>query len=143
MAGVTRRGYEGLLYYGTAGSTAATQVTNCEDLDYQTEPERGETTIRGDGSAVPIVTSRVVALKPTITWRMLYKPADTTLAALIAAARTGAAVALRTKAYSSGTGFDGDCTLQVSAGMPLKGISTFEFTAEATDDEGRTPLLNS
>lgn len=143
MAGAVRMGYEGQLFYGTAGSQAATQVTNCVDLEYNTEPEKGETTVRGAGTSPPIVTERVTALKPTITWRMLNKPADTTLAALIAAARAGTAVALRTKSYSSGTGFDGDCTVSVNHGAPLKGEQTFEFVATATDDEGRTPLLNS
>ena len=37
MAGAIRMGYEAILYYGTAGSTAATQVTNCVDLDYDVE----------------------------------------------------------------------------------------------------------
>jgi hypothetical protein len=84
----------------------------------------------------------VVALKPTITWSMLLKTGDTTLTALLAAARTGAAVALRTKSYTSGLGFDGDCTLGVTHEMTLKGQSKFNFTAEATDDEGRAPQLN-
>lgn len=141
MAGVTRMGWEDQLYYGAAGSTAATQVTNCEDLDYNLDPEKGETTVRGAGTSIPIVTEKVTALKPTITWKMLNKPNDTTLAALIAAAKTGAAVALRTKSYSSGLGFDGDVTLGFKKGAPLKGQGVFEFTATATDDEGRTPSL--
>jgi hypothetical protein len=138
----TKSGYEGILYYGAAGSTGSEQVTNCEDLNYDTEPERVETTVRGAGTSPPIVTSKVVALKPTITWSMLLKTGDTTLTALLAAARTGAAVALRTKSYSSGLGFDGDCTLGVTHEMTLKGQSKFNFTAEATDDEGRAPQLN-
>lgn len=135
-------GYQGELYYGVAGSTAGTQVTNCEDLNYDTEPERAPTTVRGTGSSPPINTSKVVAITPTITWSMLMKSDDTTLTALLAAARTGAAVALRTKSYASGTGFDGDCTLGVTHEMTLKGQSKFNFTAEATDDEGRAPQLN-
>lgn len=137
----TYMGYETQLFYGTAGSTGATQITNAVDVDYNMDPERGETTTRGDGTAVPIVTSRVTALKPTITWKMLNKPADTTLAALIAAAKTGAAVALRTKNYASGSGFDGDVTLTCKQGAPLKGEGTFEFTAEATEESLRVPSL--
>lgn len=137
----TQSGYQGILYYGAAGSTASTQVGNCEDLNYDTEPERAETTVRGT-SGVPIKTSKVVALDAKITWSMLMKTGDTTLTALLAAARTGAAVALRTKSYSSGLGFDGDCTLGVTHEMTLKGQSKFNFTAEATDDEGRSPSLN-
>ena len=97
---------------------------------------------RGAGTSPPIDTSRVTSIKPTITWKMLNKPADTTLAALIAAARTGAAVALRTLSHDTGKGYDGDCTLEVKNGMPIDGEQTYDFTAEATDDEGRAPLLN-
>jgi hypothetical protein len=135
-------GYQGILYYGTAGAQAPTQVTNCEDLQYDTEPERASTTVRGTGATPPIQTSKVVALKPVITWSMLMKSDDATLTALLAAARTGAAVALRTKSYASGLGFDGDCTIGVSHEMTLAGQSKFNFTAEATDDEGRSPQLN-
>lgn len=138
----TPMGYEAILYYGSAGSTAATQLTNCQDLEYSLDPEKGETTVRGTGSSVPIVTSRVTAIKPQITWKMIYKTGDASLTALRAAAATGAAVALRYVPVSGGTGFDGDCTLSIKNGAPLKGDQTFEFTAEPTD-ETRTPLLNS
>jgi hypothetical protein len=132
-------GYETQLFYGTAGTTAATQITNAVDVDYNLDPERGDTTTRGDGSSVPIVTSRVTALKPTITFKMLHKPADTTLAALIAASKAGSPVAMRTKSYSSGSGYDGDVTLSFKESAPLKGEGSFEFTAEATEESGRAP----
>lgn len=135
-------GYQGQLFYGTAGATAATQVTNCEDLNYDNEAERASTTVRGTGATPPINTSKVVALSAVITWSMLMKSDDATLTALLAAQRTGAAVALRTKSYASGTGFDGDVTLSVTHEMTLKGQSKFNFTAEPTDDEGRDPQLN-
>lgn len=142
MPGATRMGYEGQLLYGTAGSTAGTLVTNCVDLDYDTPSEKAPTTVRGAGTSPPITTERVTGLSASITWKMLNKPADATLAALVAAARTGAAVALRTKSYSAGTGYDGDATLSVKNGMPIKGEQVFEFSATPTDDEGRAPLLN-
>lgn len=138
-----KSGYQGILYYGVAGAQASTQLTNVEDLNYDVQPEKVETTTRGDGSTVPIKTEDVVALDPTITWSMLLETSDSNLTALIAASRTGAAVALRTKSYSSGLGFDGDCTLAVTHEMTLKGQSKFNFTATPTDSAGRTPLLNS
>ena len=138
-----KSGYQGLIYYGTAGSQAATLLTNVEDLQYDTEPEKVETTTRGDSTTVPIKVEDVVALGVSITWSMFLKTTDTSLTALVAAARTGAAVALRTKSYSSGLGFDGDCTLAVSHEKTLKGQSKFNFTATPTDSEGRTPLLNA
>ncbi|MCI0361640.1 MAG: hypothetical protein L0211_24415 [Planctomycetaceae bacterium] len=133
-------GYEGKFYYGTAGATATNLVENVVDLTYDKDTERGSTTIRGDGTKPPIVTSRVTGLKPTITWTMLNRTADTQLAAFRAAAATGAAVAVRTKDHASGKGFDGDVTLTEKEGQPLHGEQTFEFTAEATR-EFRQPQL--
>jgi hypothetical protein len=130
----TKSGYEGILYYGTAGSTAATQVVNCEDLNYDTDLEKVETTTRGDGATLPKKSEKPVAIGATITWGMLMKTGDATLTALIAAARTGANVALRTKAHSTGTGFDGDCTVTVTHEMTLKGQSKFNFTATPNDE---------
>lgn len=138
-----KSGYQGQIYYGTAGSQAGTLLTNVEDLQYDTEPEKVETQGRGDGNSVPIKCEDVVSIGATITWAMFLKTTDTALTALVAAARTGAAVALRTKSYSSGLGFDGDCTLSVSHEKTLKGQSKFNFTATPTDSEGRTPLLNA
>lgn len=134
-------GYETLLYIGTAGSTASTQVLNAQDVDYNLDPERGETTTRGDGSAVPIATSRVTCLKPTVTFKMLNKPGNATLATIIAAAKTGGPLAVRTKSYSSGLGFDGDMTFSQKHGAPLKGEGSFEFVGEATEESLRVPLL--
>lgn len=141
--GTRKSGYEGQLLYGTAGTTANTVLENVEDLDYDTSSEKAPTTVRGTGNAVPINTEKVVALNAKITWSMLLKTNDTALFALIAAARTGAAVALRTRSYASGLGFDGDCTLTVKHGMTLKGQSKFDFEATPTDDEGRAPQLNA
>jgi hypothetical protein len=134
-------GYKGKLYVGTAGSTAGTEVTTIEDLQYDTEAEKVETTVRGDGSAAPIVTEVVVAIKPTITFSMFEKSDDANLTTFRAAARTGAAIALRTKAHSSGLGFDGDAVLSVTHEMTLKGASKYNFTATA-NDELRAVQLN-
>jgi hypothetical protein len=140
---LSRMGYETLLYYGTAGDTAATQITNAIDVDYNLDPERGETTVRGNGTSPPVVTSRVTALKPTVTFKMLNRPTDTALIALLAAAKTGAPVAIRTKHEpgEGGKGFDGDMTFSVKQSAPLKGEAAFEFTGEATEEAGRVPQL--
>ena len=133
-------GYQCLIYYGTAGTTAATQITNATDVEYNLEPQYGDTTVRGAGSAVPINTSKVVSLKPTVTFTYVDKASDSTLAALLAAAAAGSPVAIRTKNYSSGKGYDGDCVMSVRQGAPLNGIQTYAFTCEA-EDSARTPQL--
>lgn len=138
-----KSGYQGQIFYGTAGTTAATQLTNVEDLNYNTDVELVETTTRSDGSSIPKKVEVPVGLTAEITWAMFMTTTDTSLTALIAAARTGAAVAIRTKSYSSGLGFDGDCTLSVTHEMTLKGASKFNFKASPTDSAGRTWSANA
>lgn len=136
----TRMGFEGTILYGTAGSTAATAITNSRDINYNIDPEKGDTTVRGDGVLVPIGTERVVKLGITIDWTMLHKNDDATLEALRVAAATGAAVAVRTLDEAAGKGFDGDVTLAVRHGKPIGGEQTLVFTA-SPEGETRTPVL--
>lgn len=127
-------GYKGILYYGTAGSTAATQVTNCIDLNYDTTVTKVSTMTRGDGSGPPIAYEEPVSRANVITWSMLHKASDTTLTALRAAARVGdVAVALRLKSDSTGTGPDGDYTVSCVQDMTLSGQNIYNFTATPTD----------
>lgn len=138
---VKKMGFEGKIYYGAAGSTAATEITNVRDITEGFSTEKGETTVKGDGSAPPIVTNRVGSRGYEITFQCLYKSDDSTLLALIAAAVAGTPVALRTKAYSSGLGVDADFILDYSQGKPYKGEQTLDFTAVLNDDN-RAPQLN-
>ena len=131
--GATRMGYEAQLFLGTAGSTPTAQMTNCIDLDYNMDPDMGDTSTRGDGTSVPVATEKVTGLKPEITFKALNRPADTILVAMLAAAFSGAAMAARTKSYSSGKGYDGDVNVKVKQGTPLKGEATWEFTLTAND----------
>jgi len=139
--GVTKMGFEGLLYYGAAGSTAATQITNATDVSVSLDAEKASTSVRGAGSSVPINTEQVVAISFQAEWTMLDKSDDTTLEALKVAAAAGAGVALRMKDYSAGKGYDGDVTLSMKHGKPLKGEQTIVFTATPTDEGGRAPQL--
>ena len=136
--------FEGELYYGAAGSTAGTKITNIAgDVTYDITPEKGDTTERGTGSATPINTSRVTALTISISWSMLQKAIadDATLESLKVAAAAGTPVAIRTLDYAAAKGFDGDCVLTMKKGEPFKGAQTVEFTAEPTAESGRTPSL--
>jgi len=137
MPSGVKMGFEGEIYYGVAGSTAGTKLTNSRDITYNSDPTKGETTVRGDGSAPPIETERVVSVKFSIEWLMLRRT-DASLEALIAAAVVGTPVAIRTKDFAAGKGFDGDMTLSMKHGAPYKGEQTYAFTATVTD-ELRTP----
>ena len=133
-------GYEAQLFIGTAGSTPATQMTNCVDLEYNNDPDMGDTSTRGSGLAVPVATEKPTAHKPEITFKAIARDADALLAALLAANFAGTAVAARYKNSSAGKGYDGDVNVKVKNGAPLKGEQTFEFTLTA-NDQLRDPLL--
>ena len=137
-----RKGYEQVLFYGPAGATAATQIVNHRDAEYSLDQEMGNTTVKGDGSAVPIVTEHVTGLVAQITFTMINKDDDTELAALIAASRTGVPVALLYKDYATGKGFDGDVNVKVTNGAPLQGEQTYDFECTPNDDL-RQPILNA
>ena len=140
-----RMGYERMLFYGTAGATATTQLTNVLDIKHDIALNYGSTTVRGDGTSVPIETEKPTSRKPTITWGMRDQPNDTHLAVLRAAAKAGTPVAIVVKEWnSSGVAtpiFDGDCNIQVSEGHPLNGEATFDFSASCSRDKGRTPTF--
>jgi hypothetical protein len=139
-----KMGFEGKLYYGAAGSTAATLIQNISgDVTCEVSTEQGETTQRGDGASPPLVTQSVVARSVSITFSMLEKAAgdDAVLEALKVAAAAGTAVALRMKDHAAGKGFDGDVILSMKTTQPAKGASGYEFTATPTLDGGRAPQL--
>ncbi len=142
MALAKRMGFEGLIYQGSAGSTAATQMTNIRDITESFGTETGDTTVRGDGSSPPITTKRVTGRTYSLKFNMTEKSDDTSLAALKVAAAAGSPVAIRTKSYTSGTGIDMDMVITaVENGKPLKGEATLDFTLEPNDDN-RTPQFN-
>jgi hypothetical protein len=140
-----KNGWEGVLYYGTAGSQGATQITNATDVDYEVGKDYGDTTVRGDGTTIPVADARPTKLSPKITWKMVLSTTDTALTALLANATTTTPtpLAIYAKSYSSGKGFDGDCYLTVKNGQPLNGEQTYEFEATPTTDGGRAPSLNA
>lgn len=136
-----KMGFEGLIYYGVPGSTAASLIENSRDITESFDIGEGDTTVRGAGTSPPIETSRVTSRKFGIEWQMTEKSDDTILTALKAAAIAGTPVAIRTKSFSSGTGYDGDMNIKFKKGKPLKGEQTLDFSATPNDDY-RTPQLD-
>lgn len=140
---VKKMGYEAKLYYGAAGASASTLITNCRDVTYENGHEMGDTSIRGDGSAPPFKTSRPVARTVSLSWTMTLKTDDTTLTALLAAARNATAVALKVVPTSGGVGLDADGYISVSNPQPLGGEQTVTFTLTGLEDVDRTPVVNA
>lgn len=134
-------GYQSKLYIGTAGSAATSQVTQATDVDYDLAPQKGATTVRGTSGVVPITTENVTQIGVAVTWKMVNDPTDAQLATMIAAAISGAAVAVKLVTGSGATLFDGDCTLAKKYNAPLQGEATYDFTATPTKSAGRSPTL--
>jgi hypothetical protein len=123
-----RRGFEGQIFYGVKGTTAATLIENRVDFTTDTDPQMAPTTVAGLTTSTPLESEDVVAIKFSATLNMLNKESDAVLQALRTAANTGNQVALRTKDYASGKGFDGDVNVKESYGAPLNGQQTVNFT---------------
>lgn len=140
MPNVITFGYEGLIYYGVKGSTAASQILNSRDVKISVDPQMGDTTVRGSATAPPVETEGVSSLKWQMTLNMVNATTDTVVSALKTAANNGGAVAIRMKDFSAGKGYDGDCNVKCEQGVPLKGEQTLDFTFTPNRDS-RAPQL--
>ena len=138
-----KMGYQGLLYYGTKGSTAATQVLKRVDASYDMDVEVGSTTSAGDGATVPINTGEATALTGQVTFNMIVDSNDTALVAMRAAAATGNPIALRFIPFTGSTGLDADCVIKITQGAPLKGEATADIEVVALSASDREPVLNA
>lgn len=135
-------GYKRQLFIGTAGSTAGTQILNATDIDVAGGNQRIDTTVRGDSLSVPKHTEQVVQLQRDVSFKVRYKSDDTNVAALIAAEKTGADIAIKVLRKAGGeVEFDGDVTLNLTSPGPLAGGMELEFEAIASRDSGRDPVF--
>lgn len=129
-----KMGFEGKAYYGTAGSTASTELANTRDIKVPIKLEKGETTVRGT-SGVPKKSSRATCVDMDgIEITMVNHVGDASLEAMKQAAASGDPIALRLKDYSSGKGFDGDVIVEVDKEWPLKGEQLIRFSCAPNDD---------
>lgn len=137
--------FEGLAYYGTVGSTpgAGGLIPETRDMSMTFTSEKGSTTVREvDGSGnpvVPVETENVTVLKWQFDFQTLNVPGNAIIAALLAASFAGTPIALRTKDFASGKGYDGDVILEHKQGLSLRGEQTLDFTAKPTRAGGRRP----
>jgi hypothetical protein len=136
-------GYQGGLFYGTKGGTAATRINARVDVSYEIGVETGSTTSAGAGTSVPINTGEATALTPKITFNMIVADDDAAIVALMAAAATGNPIALRYIRATGLTGFDCDCIISITTGSPLKGEATVDVSVEQVSASLRTPILNA
>lgn len=135
-------GYQGGLFYGTKGATAATRINARVDVSFELGVETGSTTSAGDGLSVPINTGEATALTPKITFNMIVADDDVAIVAIMAAAATGNPIALRYIRATGLLGFDCDCILSTTQGSPLKGEATIDVSVEQVSSSLRAPILN-
>lgn len=129
---------EAKLYYGTAGSTASTEIDNVRDVTFTGDFDEIDVSTRGN-------TYKDIRLGQgslQIEFEMIENDSDATLTALKAAWAAKTTVALRTRAYSSGWGIDADFKLQsMTAGEPLNDAQTKRFVA-MLDQVNRAPTIS-
>lgn len=136
-------GYQRVIKVGTAGSTPTTILENATDVDVGGGHTRTDTTTRGDGTSVPIHTEQVVQLARPVSFKVRYNPDDTLTAALIAAEKEGADVAIKVERLTSGeVEVNCDATLVLNSPGPLTGGMELEFEAIPSRDSGREPAFS-
>jgi len=132
MAAATiKRGGEGRVLIGTAGTVAATQLVERTDITYNLASEMADSTAAGAGTSPPLKTSEVVAIAAEISWSMLNKTEDAaTINSMIDAVVSGTPMAVKIMRHASDTkAFDGDCFLDIASAMPLSENQKFEVKA--------------
>lgn len=114
--GQRRVGFEGELYWGTAGSTAATQLTIARDVHYVFTQTYADVTDR----ASAIEYSEAVTTKPSLDFEINNDATNAFVAAVRSAAIGRTLIAFRTKDRSGGVGLDGDFFVDLDETQPLK-----------------------
>ena len=124
-------GIDGLLYVGTAGSTAATLVPEAQDVAYNI----GIVTAKIRSRASRYASSNAVGNDPTVTFTLRCKSGEAPNATIRAAAHAGTAIAMRLLEKSGGAGIDADFVVSsFENGQPLEGHETYNVTVELNTD---------
>jgi len=140
MGLVTVARYERQVFYGTAGTTATTQILTLREVDLNFTHDYDPTDVRGDGTTIPLGTEQAVKRKCEIKFKTLHKKSDSVTTALLAAALHVSSPAIALKVVSFLTGavlFDGDVILDVAD----PDMRELEFTAHPTLESGRNPVF--
>ena len=130
-----RMGFEGKLYWGVAGSTAATELTIARDVGYRFEPTEADVSDRA--SIIELVD--VAMVKFALDFEINNQDTNAFVLAMRTAAATGGAIAFRTRDKSAGWGVDGDFIIGDDEGQPLKDAQRLRVVCKPTDKAGRLP----
>jgi hypothetical protein len=130
-----RMGFEGKLYWGTAGSTAATELKIARDVSYKLETT--EVDVSDRNSIVDL--SAAAGVKFSMDFEVNNQSTDAFVAAARVACAAGTAVAFRTRDSASGWGVDADFLISLDESQPLRDAQRIKVTCSPTDANGRTP----
>ena len=111
-----RIGYEGKVYTGTAGSTAATELTIVRSVTFNIDPDRADTSDR----ASFINSTGPAGVTVSIDIEMNNDNSNAFVATLLANATAGTLTALKLEDYSGNTVFDGDVVAGFNNDQPLR-----------------------
>lgn len=129
-----RMGFEGKLYWGTAGSTAATELTIVRDVNYKYESSFVDVSDR----ASIIGDNDVGQVGFTLEFEVNNDNSNAFIAALRAAVIAGTAIAFKTEDMTSGYGCDGDFVFGEDEDQPLTDAQRIKVSARPTQKSGRT-----
>lgn len=124
-------GIDALLYVGTAGSTAATEVEQCQDLNYSFGPVTSKVRTRASRNA----TSSVVGNDVTVSFTLVNKDGVAANTTIRSAAAAGTALAFRILDKSGGAGIDADFVIsQFDEAQPIEGNEAYTVGLELNED---------
>jgi len=123
-------GMNGKAYYGTAGTTAASELTNITDVTISLETGEADVTTRGNNGW----RATVATLKDgTTEFEMMYDPDDAGFIAIQAAWAASTAIALLFLSGTGGSGLDADFVItNFSRSEPLEEAMKVSVTAKPT-----------
>ena len=132
-----RMGFEGKVYTGAAGSTAATELTIVRDVTFNLDPDRADTSDRASFINMTDAAGCTVSIDIEIN----NDNSNAFIATLLANTAAGTPYAFKLEDYSGHTVFDGDCITSFNNTEPLRDAQRISFNATPTDSEGRAPVF--
>jgi hypothetical protein len=125
-----RLGMEAKLYYGPAGSTATTELTNVKDVTLNLETGEADVTTRGNqGWRATVATLK----NGSVEFEMIWDTGDAGFTAIREAYFNNTAIALAILDGESGEGLDADFSItNFTRNEPLEEAITVSVTAKPT-----------
>lgn len=125
-----RVGFEGKLLWGTAGTTAPTELTIAIDVSYKFEPTKADVS---DRESI-IDYDKVAGIKFSLEFNCTNNDSNAFVAAARAAAAAGSLIAFRTRDKAAGWGCDGDFSISLDESQPNRDKQQIKISATPCND---------